>query len=172
MAGLDIIGGSLNVQGNLSAGTFSPPNGCINNAAVATGATGNYIDAAKIQHRNSITIYQSTSDAVQPGQSGTMIAGAGGTVRVISAIDTVASGGHSVTIDLQRSTAAGAFSSVLSSPTTHASTSTAKTSYSASVTTTTAISGDIFRLVVTTTGSTTNGNKGLWAVAVLYEEPQ
>ncbi len=176
MAGLTVIPTNVNIQGNLSASSFTPPAGCITDNGISAGATGNYLDNAKLEHRVALTISQTTGDSVQTTQSFYGIMAAGGVVRVYAGVDTLASGSTSqtVSIDLQRSTLAGSFATVLSTPIKliEGDTSVARTLYSGSVTTTTGIAGDIYKLMVTIAGSTTSGFKGIYATAILYEEPQ
>lgn len=168
---LTIIDSNLQVNGQLSCTRFNPPSGSIDNAAIAAGSVGNFIDRAKLQHQVRMTVSQTTGDAIQPTQQFYQLLTQGGSIRLYASVDTLASATtNGVTIDLHRSTG-GAYSSVLSSPITIVSTSVAKTAYSAGFSVTTGSSGDLFKVVITTTGSAGTQAKGLCAVAVLYEEP-
>ena len=75
------------------------------------------------------------------------------------------------TVDLQRSTALGAFASILSAVITIDDGDVDKTRYAATLSATTYVTTDIFRVVVTVSGSTGNQGQGLVAEVVLYEEP-
>lgn len=175
MAAPTRIPGDLNVAGSLTCAQFSAPAGSIDNADIAAGAAGNYIGAQKVQH-------QIVLDYVQAG--GADIAAAtgyltilhGATARITSIkavlLDVIPSGDKTATIDLQRSTAGGAFATVLSSTFTLDSTNVIRTPEAGTINASldNIVTGDVLQVVVTIGGSTGTAPRGLLVTVVVDEK--
>ena len=172
--GIDIINNNMVVNGQLSATRIILPAGTVDNNATAAGAASNYIQASKLEGAHKFTVGQSTADAIQVATYyGPIITGVRASSISFSVfVDTLASSStNEVIVDLQRSTAAGAFASILSAAITIESTGPAKTATAGSITTTTGIAGDAFRIVLTTSGSTSTQAKGFAATFTWREDP-
>lgn len=153
----------------LSAGTFTPPAGCITNAAIVAAAG---IEATKVVHRHFKHVYQSPGSAIVAQTVDVHIARASGTLKAIEAAITGAladDASRTVTIDLQKSTGGAAFASVLTATFAFSSSDTIRTLKSGTLNTTAFVDGDILRVVVTVAGGSGNQAQGL-VVAVNFEE--
>jgi hypothetical protein len=167
----DLLNNDLHVNGTLSCKTFNPPSGSITNAAVLAAAG---IDASKVVSRKSLAVSQAPGTAVVAATTHLHIVRAAGTVVAVeAATETPATGAdRTVTVDLQKSTSAGAFATVLSAPITLNNTSTARTVYSGAISSTAVVDNDLLRLVVTVAGAAGAQAQGLLVTVTLDENPQ
>ena len=159
----------LNISGNLSCGSIRLPSGCVSDINVASNAS---IAAGKVIHVISKTYQQNTTAAVvADNQYCHIIHGATCTVAGLSAaVDTVATGSdRTVTIDLQRSTAGGAFASILGTPLVLNNSNVARTPVTAALAVTTLVQNDLLKWVITVAGVLGNQAIGLVVDLTLYE---
>jgi hypothetical protein len=166
------IDGNLVVAGSLLASTLVPSPGCITDDSVQELAN---IDASKLEHQHQITTecfdYVTTVAALVRDIH--IARGAGQAVQLSAWVTTPATGGdRTVTVDLQRSTAGGAFATVMSVTVSFSNGSTARTVVDGTVNPALDdyIADDLFRLVVSVAGSAGNQAIGLTALAVFREE--
>ena len=160
---------------NTFTGALTLTAGTVTNAMVNSAAA---IAATKLINRLVYTHAQKTGTVVAAATEEIAIARAG-TANTTSTIlsfevtcSTVPTGGDlAFTVDLHRSTAEGAFATVLSAPLTFDSSKVARRVYTATLSATTFIDGDIFRVVVTTSGSTGTQGNGLLCELRLDEQP-
>src|SRR4051812_29186275 len=107
--GVDVSGG------NMSPATFNPPAACIGNSAVASSPTSP-IDAEKSEQQHTAPYWQAAGSAIV-AQSANVFIVRGTTGELLSVdamVDTIATGAdRTVTIDIKRSTAGGAFATML-----------------------------------------------------------
>lgn len=162
----------VHVRGRLIASSFTPPASSIGNTAVQTGSP---IDAEKLEHQ-----YPIRSNLFAPGTTVTAvtelihIARAAGSVQAIEAVTTTVATGadRTVTIDLQKSTAGGAFATVLSSTIVLDNTSVVRVAEAGVVDTSgDYIDGDVFQVVVTVAGAAGNQAAGLLVTTTFREQP-
>lgn len=124
-----------------------------------SSSTSSRLAVEKAIHRQKLRYTQNNGAAVAAATSVQYIArGAGSLVQLKAAITGVIStGGDSVTVDVQKSTAGGAFATVLSAVMTFNSASTLRTVTNATPTTTAFIAGDLIAIVVAVSGTSTQG---------------
>lgn len=166
---LNQIFGDMAVSGNFSCGTLKLPTGAVSDASVSAGAA---ISAPKLVHVISKTYQQNQNAAVVADtQYAHIVNGATCTVYAVNAaVDTVATGAdRTVTVDLQRSTAGGAFASILTTPLVLNNANVARTMVSAALATTTLTQKDLLKWVISVAGSAGNQASGLVVEAILYE---
>lgn len=170
------LDGNVYVAGALSANSFSPPANSIGNAAIATGATGSYIAATKVQHQQSVN-----EELFGPAVAVTavtkwvyIVRGATGTlVSVEAAIAVVASGAdRTITVDVHKSTGAGAFATVLSGTIGFTNVTAVRTPVGGTISSTALVDGDILEVIVTVAGSAGNQATGLTCTLNIREDPQ
>ncbi len=171
------VPGDLQVSGNLSVlGTFAPPAGTIDNAAVKAGATGNYILATKVAHQGvgiggSLELVGPTTAITAITRHLFMAKGAGTLASFGVWLTTASTVDGTVTVDLKKSTGAGAFATVLSG-TIGLSTATAPlTLIPGTITSAAYIAGDIFEVVTAVAIGSGNQCKGLGIQLACREEP-
>jgi len=163
------IEGDVYVDGNLRSKTMNLPDSAVTNASVVAAAG---ISASKLEHPLHLSYSQSLETNATAGTYVVHAARASGTLKafevgLLVAPDTAAgSSGRTVTIDLQKSTAGGAFASVLAAAITLNSTTTVRTLTAATITGTTFIDGDILAVVVTVAGDTGTHPLGIYAELV------
>lgn len=165
--GQTIQDGDLHVRGTMSCVSFSPPAGSIPKAAIPAAAG---IEASKLVRHQSIDV-----ELCAPGSNIAAItklihiARAAGTLMSFEvAITGAMTGDRTVTIDLQRSTAGGAFATVLTATLGLSSSTVVRTATAATILTTAVADGDIYQIVVTVGGSTGTQPQGL--IATLHLE--
>lgn len=168
------LSSDLFVQGALACKTFSPPAGCINDAAVTVNAG---IQATKLVHQYAPKVDQPPGANVANATDLIHQVFAAGTgVSTIAGFEasvvTPPTSPDTVTVDLQRSTGGGAFASVLSAPITISSTTPARTPQSASLAVESLNGGDLLQVVITTNHTSGALPQGLIAQAFLRENPQ
>jgi hypothetical protein len=159
----------VHVVGTLSSKLFNPPSGSIDNDAIEEAAE---IDATKVVHRHFAKAQQATT--VVAATDYLHIARAAGTLIALEAmVGTVATGAdRTITIDLQKSTGAGAFATVLSSTLVLDNTNVARTLEAATINTTAYVDGDIFKLTVAVAGAAGAQAADLLIVLTYEESPQ
>ena len=170
MATPTVIQGDLYVQGNLSSKTQTYPTASVTNAGIAAAAA---ISASKIVRHQSIdrelygpavTVAALTTDVHIARGAGTLVQFS------ICCNGTIATGAdRTVTVDLQKSTGAGAFATVLSGTAGLTNSSALRTTYSGTISSASFIADDKFRIIVTVAGSASNQALGLFAT-LHYEE--
>lgn len=158
----------LSVQ-NFSCSSFKGPAGFVADTSVASGAA---IGAAKLIHALSKTYQQNQNAAVAADtQYAHIVNGSTCTVYTLwAAVDTVATGAdRTVTVDLQRSTAGGAFASILTTPLVLNNANVARTPVQAQLSVTALAQKDILKWVISVAGAAGNQAVGLVCDLVLYE---
>lgn len=167
----DVINNDLHVMGTLSAGTMVLSLASVVDATVSSAAA---IQATKVIHRHAIPInlFASTT-AVSATTKGLYAAQNTGTIRNFEAyVDVVATGAdRTVTVDLQKSTGAGAFSTVLSATIGFTNASTARTLVSGTISSSSIVDGDLLQVVVTVAGAAGNQATGLTVHLTVDESP-
>lgn len=163
---LDTLNHDVYVNGNLGAKTFSPPAGCIGNAAIAAGAG---LAATKLQHQHEIT-YGQPGGAISFTERKVIhvIKGATGNVLNFRAgIRTACVGAATITFDLQKNG-----SSILTAVITVDNTKTAYQLTEAAIATPAVVQGDVLEaVIVATAGGGTLGDGGFCDL-VLTEDAQ
>lgn len=157
---------------NLSCSSIKLPSGAVSNAAIQANAA---IDASKVISNISKHYQQNTNAGVAAdNQFCHIVNGTTCTLAYVKAmVDTAATGAdRTVNIDLQRSTAGGAFATVLTSTILFNNASTARTAISGTITTSTLSQGDILKWVVTVAGAAGNQAIGVLAEAYFQEAAQ
>ncbi len=175
MADTNTIQGNLIVQGYLSVGQgFSIPDGAITNDNIVTDAG---IEASKLNHQHMIAIElfgPAVSVAALTRQL--FIAYAPGTILSAKAsVVTVATGAdRTVTVDVKRSTAAGAYATILTSTIGFTDASVVLTPVAAVINASLDdyIASDLFEVVVTVAGSAGAQAVGLLFTLITREEAQ
>lgn len=154
----------------LSASSFTPPASCITNAAIVDSAG---IDAAKVVHQFSLDYTQAPGSDVVAATQDLHIAQAAGTVEAVEAVLTgqIPSVDRTAVIDVQKSTAGGAFASVLTATLTLNSSNTIRVPVDATVNTSAYADADILRIVVTLGGSSGTHPQGLLVTVTVTENP-
>ena len=166
------IEGDLYVTGTMFAalGIVLPSNSVID-ATVSPAAA---ISTSKVVKQEPLRHRQQSGSAVIAANE--ILGGVRGTtpsiLQVRAMIDTVATGSdRTVTIDVQRSTGGGAFSSVLTSTLVFDHTATARTFSSATVSLPTLVDGDVIKVTVAVAGSAGNQALGLLVETFLLQTP-
>lgn len=167
----DIVNNDLHVNGTLSAKTFNAPSGAISNAQISATAD---IDATKLEHQHFLNYQQVPGTAVVAATVDlAIVRGATGTVVAFQAAitGTIATGAdRTVNVDLQKSTGAGAFATILSATLLFNNVSVLRTMVAAAIATPGLVAGDILRVVVTVAGAAGNQALGLIATATIRED--
>jgi hypothetical protein len=170
------IYGDQYIVGKLSADSMGIPKGAVDDNAIAAGALGAYVNPTKLRHRNwhntelfgeGITV-AALNKWIHTVQSAT------GELVGLSAVIAVQATGadRTVHVDLQKSTAGGAFATVLSSTIGFTNTSVIRIPVDAVIGTVALVAGDILRLVVTVAGAAGAQAQGLLVTLVWDEDPQ
>lgn len=161
--GLTRHDGNFHVAGTLSAEDFTPPDGCIDNAAIEA-ATG--IDATKLEHQFALTYAQANAAAADETRVIHCAYGATGTIVSFEAGSIAACVGDStVTVDLKKNG-----TTVLSAVITLDSTNTARVAEAATISTASYVDGDVLEVIVDATIGTGTLATGLFATAILRED--
>jgi hypothetical protein len=143
------------VAGSFGCRQFSPPAGCIGNAAIAANAG---LQASKLEHQHAIRYSQKAGTAVVSETIPLHIARAAGTVVSVEVVTvTPPTSTDTVTIDLKKGNASTGYATVLTSVVTIDNASVTRTIYSAAITTADYSADDSFELVITATGSSCQG---------------
>jgi len=171
MAEPNVIPGDLQIKGALIlSGTTTLPASTVTNAAVASGAA---IDASKLLHMVNVPtqLFAPATTVTALTQDCYIAKGIGTLTSVRAAINgAIATGAdRTVTVDLQKSTAGGAFATVLSGTVGFTNASVLRTLSTGTISSATYAAGDLFRWVVTVAGSASAQATGLIADFVAYE---
>ena len=168
MAEPTVISGDLIVRGAFSAGSIVVPAEQITDAAVSNTAA---IAASKLIHHFPVHYSQAAGADVTSVTMPVHVAKANGTISAFKVLPTAAPAGgdKKFTVDLQKSTSAGNYATVLSSVVTIDNTSVNKTPQTGTLSATTYLTGDTFQMVLTASGSTGNQGQGVAAVAFFQE---
>lgn len=151
-------------------GTVTLPDSNITNAKVSASAA---IAATKTVNRFAVSCKQWAGTAVAARTEEIHAARAAGSIVSFEVTNsTIPTGGDlAFTVDLKRSTAEGAFASILSAVLTFDSSKVARRIYTATLSSTTFIDGDIFQVVVAVSGSTGTQGLGLCCTLNIDENP-
>lgn len=165
-----IIAGSLGVGGSQTLAA-----GCVNDTAVATpSGTAGGISYAKIRQLWVGTFMNGSTATAQAAAETRIVRyvyGAVGTTLFFKIVcDTKATSTAAATVDLKRSTAGGAFASILSSTLVSNSSSTDKIAQTATINTSTLLVGDILEVTCALSGSG-NYPLGLTYIIGTVEDP-
>lgn len=170
MAEPTVFPGDVQIKGTLRPTTLTIPAGSLTDAGVSASAA---IAESKIVHMiNVCDELYGPAVTVAALTKECYIAKGIGTISVVRAAvnGTIATGAdRTVNVDLQKSTAGGAFATVLSATVLFNNGSTLRTLASGTLSSATYAAGDLFRWVVTVAGAAGNQAIGLVADFVTYE---
>lgn len=141
----------------------------LTNSSIAPNAD---IDPVKMRHRHRAVVSQATGTAILAANETIAIARGNGTLKSFRVVITgaVATGGdRTVTVDLKKSTGAGAFATVLSGTVGFTNGSALLTVTAGTLSDTTVQAGDIFQVTVAVAGAAGNQAQGLCS-ALEWEE--
>ncbi len=166
-----IIDSDQHVRGTSSCVTLAIPAGTILDAAVGASAA---IQAKKVVRHQSIDVelFGPATTITALSKDIHIVRGATGTLIgfEIACCGTIATGAdRTVTVDLHKSTGAGAFATVLSATAGLTNVSVLRTAVAATISGTSLVDGDILRIIVTVAGSASAQALGLIATCT-YEE--
>lgn len=163
------------VAGNLSAQSVTLPSGTVTNAAVQSAAL---IDATKLVHQAPgamgacLQLFEPATAITAVNQTIGMAYSSGSLVAFTAWIEVVATDvSRTVTVDLQKSTGAGAYATVLSATIGFTNASSIRTAVSGTISSASYVAGDIFRVVVTVAGGAGTQAKGLTFRLITRENP-
>lgn len=167
----DQLNNDVHVNGTLSAKAFNAPASSITNAAIIQNAG---IEATKVVHQQAPSV-----ELFAPGVTITAvtrllrISRAIGTLVSVEAIITTAAtdASRTVTVDLQKSTGAGAFATVLSATIGFTNTSPIRTPVAGTFSATGLVDNDILQIVVTVAGGAGAQAQGLLVTLNVRDEP-
>lgn len=170
MARVMQIDGDVRVNGSLSSRDMALPEGCVMNDDIQASAG---IEATKLIHQYALSYQQTTGADVAAGQAflHTFRSAASILAMDVTPISVPTTGDKTFSVDLHKGSAGSAFATVLSGAVTIGQTDVDRTQRAATISTTTAIDGDMLKVVVTTTGSTGNQGKGVLVTIWTREEP-
>jgi len=159
----EIIPNDLVVQGRIVCSAFSPPAGCIPDAAIPAGAN---VDPQKLGQERELHYAQASgANVVSEGKVIYTARKAGTVVELDIFPDTApvgTAGQLGFTVDLQKSTGGGAFASLLTAAYQIDGTKTSRTQYNGSLSGAPAYAaGDALKIVITTNGSGGTQGQGL-----------
>lgn len=162
--------GDVHANGTISATRFTLPAGTVQAADIEAAAG---IEATKLQHQYALSYQQTTGADVAAAtyflhtfRSASSIVG-----MDVTPITAPTTGDKTFAVDLHRGSASSAFATVLSAVVTIGQTDVDRTQRSATLSNSTAIDGDMLKLVLTTTGSTGNQGKGVLVTVWTREDP-
>lgn len=154
MANADTFSGDVTVRGAFAAtGTFSAPASSITNTMIQTAAG---IDASKVIHRQDwgTELYGPTTSVAALTKVLGMAYAACTVVQFGCWIEVVASGAdRTITVDLKKSTGAGAYATILSATVGFTNGSAVRTLVLGTLSSTSLVAGDILEAVVTVAGA-------------------
>ncbi len=169
---MSLINDNLHVNGTITAVGFQPPAGSINAAAIPAGA--NILTSALV-HSHKKDVSQAPGTAVVAATQDIHIGFFTGAVVSIKAAITgaIATGAdRTVTVDLQKSTGAAAFATILTGVITFNNVSTLRAVTAGTLSSVTWIAGDILRVVVAVAGAAGAQAQGLIVTVTLDENYQ
>lgn len=167
------IEGSLFVDGDLAPKTMSYPNASIDNSHV-DGSSDGFVDAATLTHRHELTYGQLSG--VDVASETKLLHGQRGASSLIADIrifvDTAPTGGDKqFTVDLQKADSSNDWASILQEEVTIDSTRADGDEITPSLNDTDFAADDLFRVVVTASGSTGSQGQGFQLSVFLDEIP-
>lgn len=161
---LSSINSDLRVNGSFTCESFNCPDGALDNAAIVAGAA---IDASKVNHRIHKTHVTAPGTAVTAATSLVHVATVAGVLTSVKAVCVVApTTTDTVTIDVKKSTAGGAFATVLSGTIVLDNANTNLVVENGSIASDDYVANDIFEVVVTVSGTSAQG----LIVSLCFEE--
>lgn len=166
------INGDLFVAGGISSVSMTLPAASVGNSQVAAGAN---IDATKLVHQHALHYGQDAgADVVSKTHELHIVYGTAASVASIEVVASTAptGGDKAFTVDLQKSTAGGAFATILSSVITFNSSSVSRVKQSGTIASASLVAGDILRVIITASGSTGSQGQGLCVTVNVRENPQ
>lgn len=149
------------------------PDAAITNAMIAENANA-LINAEKAEHQFGVNLEQFDEDTNVAAKKSWMhiVNGSAGEVAAFEAAIAVAiTGDYTVTVDLEKSTGAGAFASILTNTIDFSSSDAVRTAKAAVINTATLTDGDILRVNTTVSGSSGTQAQGLMLTLSLREDP-
>jgi hypothetical protein len=168
----DLIYNDLHVFGNLSAKTMTlPPNSVVD----ASISSGTIIDPGKVGHQFGESVAQEPGTAIvaQTKDLGIVNGQTGGVVSFKASITgAIATGAdRTVTVDLQKSTAEGAFASILAATIQFTNADTLRAKKTTTFSDADLVTGDILRVVITVAGAAGAQAQGLIVTVYVQEDP-
>ena len=153
-------------------GTVALPDGTVTSASFSS-VTADALDADKQEHRIAIPYSQASGSDVTSETKLLYLARNAGSIKAVEVVPSTAptGGDKQFTVDVQKSTGAAAFATVLSSAVTVSSSSTDRTSQNGSVSSAAYVANDIFQVVITASGSTGSQGQGFTVVLTVDEQP-
>lgn len=158
--------GDFSVSGRLTCATFSPPAGCIADAAIPSGAD---INDQKVRHQHRGHFSQVSGTAATSATQAIHLARNSGTLLDFNAGSIVAcSGAATIVVDLKKNG-----TTVLSSTITLDNANTARVSEAGTVNPASVayVAGDLFEVVTTATAGGGTLGQGVFAAATFAEKP-
>ena len=161
----------MHCTGAITAKTLTPNDGTITNAKVAADAG---IEATKLIHQHSIRYNQASGSDVASATEVVHIFRSTSTIVSVDVIpDTAPTGGDKeYTVDVKKSTGAGAWASILTGVITVDSGSTDRTVQAGVLSDSDAIDNDALQIVIAASGSTGSQGQGVCVVINTREQPQ
>lgn len=170
------IDGPVQFTGSVSmSGPFYPPASSFGNSHFSTDPLQR-LAATKAEHQHAVTIELfGPTTTISALTKWLHLCRATGTLVSVEAVHAVLATGadRTVTIDLQKSTGGGAFATVLSTPLTFNTQSTAvRTAQAATISASSLVDGDILQAVVTVDGVAGVQGQGLTLTLNVREQPE
>ncbi len=170
---MTVFAGDVIVQGSFSPATLNVPALSVRNASIGAGAAGDYIMRTKLEGTNYI-VHSQTGTVANTTQYLRAVYGATGTILAMQACvtETIATGAdRTITLDLLKSTGAGAFASILTTALVLTNASVLRTLTTASILTPGLVVGDLLKLTAVVAGGAGNQALGLIVSIMLREDP-
>lgn len=160
------------VNGQLSATTMVIADSSVTNAKVSS-AVADRIAAAKLISRQKIRYSQVNGTDVVAASIPVDILYGDATIVAVEVMPVTAptGGDKAFTVDVQKSTGAGAYATVLSSVVTVNSSSTDRTLQAATLSVTATVDGDSLQVVVAVSGSSGSQGQGVVVTIITNEDP-
>lgn len=165
-----VFPGGIAVQGN-----FYGPAECINDDQMSSNVSKR-VQAMKLIHQHKVPLQLFDPATAIAAKTQDFFAGFGATgtlVALMAWIEVLADDATRITsVDLKKSTAGGAYASILSAPISITTSTTVRVPVLATIATPAYVANDLFQLVVTVAGAGgTTQAKGLTLQAILREDP-
>ena len=170
MAVVQTIDGDVIVNGNLAMGSVTLPDSNIIDAMVSGSAD---IGAAKVRHQHAVMYTVNTGTDVVTATRVIHIAKGDGVIAAVEVVcETAPTGGDKdFDVNIHKGNAGGAYATILSGDITMNSSSVARTIQTGTLSTTTYLDGDQFKIIITTGGSTGTQGKDVCVILWLQEKP-
>ena len=164
----------LELRGDVTVtGNFYPPQSSIKNGHISADAADR-IASAKVVHQFSVDaeLAEQATTVAAVARLLHIVRGNTATLQGVEvAVVSVPTGDYAVTVDLQKSSGGGAFSTVLATAITINSSTSALTPVVGTLSSASLSDGDILKLVVTVSGTTGMQAKGLLVSVTIAEDP-